>query len=292
VATEDDRNERRVLLVLALGLALFAAKVHASHRPRPAAPLTAVAAPRPKADARASIVLTPGQVTLTGLVASESERASLVASARGAFPTADVTDTLRVAPEEPPRDTLRAVLAACGPLRWGALSATAEGLALEGEVPPTVDRDALTQGLRRLAHGPLAISLTTRPAPAAEPHVLQATLTMLFNGPLHFSPNHDELDGTARTALDALVPSLTRLEGLEVTIEIAPNPAEPAAEWRSLALARAAAVKAYLVSKGAPAARLAIAAKHLPPALPSRLPLPQTLPIEARFFVREARSFK
>ncbi len=295
--SEDDKNERRVLIALLVVGVLFAAKLHGSRAARRVheghETAIVMTAPAPQADARTSVVITPGQVTLLGAVPSESERASLVATAKGVFPASDVTETLHVVANEPTSATVRALLAEAGPLRWGTLSRTARALVVEGEIAAPKDPAALEAAFRRVAAGPVTVAIVARRGPSAEPHVLEATLASLFAGPLEWAWNGATLDVASKAILDPLVPYLAHLEGLEVTIAVTPNPAEPPAEWQTLALARAEATRRYLVERGADERHLVVAATHLPPEAPPKVPpTPKPVRVDARFFVRETRALK
>ncbi len=292
--SEDERNGRGLaLMAVAVAVALvFAQLTHRMHTARipPDGPLFA-SAPRAPEGAKLSATLEPGKVTLDGEVRSEAERATLVASTRGAFPASDVEDHLRIVPTAEGSTVFRAVLVEARAVRWGILFLDAAGLTARGDVREGTDVRELERTMRAVASGRLTIDLAARQAPLVDPNVLEAALRVLFVGPLEVGWRRTDLDPNARAVVEALLPTVGKLEGLVLTIEVVPNSKEPAPEWQDLALARAEAIRKTLTDRGAPADHVRAKAVHLAPVAPRPTAAkdPARVEVEVRFSVHELR---
>lgn len=292
--SEDERHARGFFVALALAaLALGSARFRL-HSTRSPATVTFARAPRAPASARIAATLEPGKITLDGAVRSEAERANLVATARGAFPTSDVEDHLELSVSSEANastTSFRAVLAEARAVRWGTLFVTEAGLTLRGDVRDDTDLRELARDLRAVSKTPIELALVPTHAPVVDANVLESALRVLFTGPLMLPWKRAELDAQAKATLEPLVDAMDRLEMLEVTISAVPNVAEPASDWDSLALARAEAIRQHLGSRGVVLSRLRATAEHAAPVAPrpKGTPEPAKVAVDVRFSVREIR---
>jgi len=290
--SEDERHARGVAIAFAL-----AALVLVGHRVHPAPSFAhatkLVMAPKAPPDASLSATLEPGKIVLEGAVRSESDRATLVASARGAFLASDVEDKLRIVPSAGDAGAFRAVLGEARAVRWGTLFVGDKGLELRGDVRESEDLREIERALHAATSEPIAISLVRRRAPPIDANVLEAAVRVLFAGPLELGWKRADLDEKAIAILEPIVASLGNLDGLELTIEVVPNEKEPAAEWTSLATARAEALRKHLASRQIAMSHVRTVAAHRPPAapLPKGTAEPTKVAVDLRFYVRETRDF-
>ena len=288
--SEDERHARGLAIACALvALVLLGHRVH----PTPSFTQATKFAMAPKAPPNAllSATLEPGKIVLEGAVRSESDRATLVAAARGTFLAADVEDHLRIVPSASDTSAFRAVLGEARAVRWGTVFVGEKGVELRGDVREGEDVRELERALHAATSEPVAISLARRRAPAIDANVLEAAVRVLFAGPLELGWKRSELDEKAIAILEPIVASLGNLDGLELTIEVVPNEKEPAAEWTSLATARAEAIRKHLAARQISMSHVRTVTAHRAPAapLPKGAPEPTRVAVDLRFSVRETR---
>lgn len=293
---EDQWHARIALSVLGLvALALVARAVLRSHAPtrasRGISVHTVVEPPRAPSDARLTVTLEPRRVNLRGRVASSAERATLEATAKGAFPASDVEVEVSVDPSVPTAEPARAVLAGATRVRWGRLWMGESSSGLVGEVLPEVDRLETERTLARVSEGKIQVTLESRPGPPVEAAVLEAALRATFTGPLSFERGSATLDERARESVRAMAPELRDLSRLDLEISVVPHEAEPIGTRAELALARAKALGEVLTSVvGArvTGGHIHFSSGHLPPRLPPAV-LPDRVHVDVVFTVREVR---
>jgi hypothetical protein len=294
---DEDRFHARIA-ASALGLVVFALVARTALRARTshhtsssAAAHTVVEPPRAPPDARLTITLEPRRVNLRGKVASVAERATLEATARGAFPASDVELDLSVDPSVPASEPVRAVLSGASHVRWGRLWTGESSSGLVGEVLPEVDRLETERSLARLGEGKIPVTLERRPGPTVEAAVLEAAIRASFTGPLEFARGSASLDDAAKQSILAFAPEVRDLTRLELGISVMPHEAEPLSTHDDLALARAKAIGEVLTSfVGARVTdgHIHFSAAHLPPRLPPAV-LPNRVHVDVELTVREVR---
>ena len=247
--------------------------------------------PRAPPDARLTIALEPRRVILRGKVASAAERATLEATARGAFPASDVDLDLAIDPTSPPSEPVRAVLAGASRVRWGRLWTGDASSGLVGEVLPEVNLPETERALTRLGEGKIPVTLERRPGPTIEAAVLEAAIRATFTGPLEFARGSATLDEPAKRSIRAFAPELRDLNRLELRISVMPHEAEPLATHDDLALARAKAIGEELssvVGARVTDGHIHFSSAHLPPRLPPAV-LPNRVHVDVELTVREVR---
>jgi hypothetical protein len=288
--SEDERHARGLAIAFALAaLGLVGQRVHPA--PSFAQATKFAMAPKAPPNALLSATLEPGKIVLEGAVRSESDRATLMAAARGTFLASDVEAHLRIVPSASDSSAFRAVLGEARAVRWGTLFMGEKGLELRGDVREAEDLRELERALHAATSEPIAISLVRRRAPPIDANVLEAAVRVLFAGPLELGWKRSDLDEKAVAVLEPIVASLGNLDGLELTIEVVPNEKEPATDWTSLATARAESLRKHLATRQISMSHVRTVTAHRPPAapLPKGAPEPTKVAVDLRFYVRETR---
>ncbi len=124
-------------------------------------------APAVVSDWRFGVERSADRLTLTGFIASDAERAALLATVAAAFPGVAIDDQLKLAAGQPAgfADTVRFGLTQLGRLEVGELAVTGTGLSLTGEAADPTVQDAIEAALKAGVPGGATVTakLTARP---------------------------------------------------------------------------------------------------------------------------------
>jgi OOP family OmpA-OmpF porin len=248
----------RVLLVAALWTAQATAGSQPTSPAGPTPPTPAVA--QPSAPGPAPEV--NRQVVVRGLVPDEATRAAVLARLR-ALHGPQVIDQMEVAPvATPPQwaDQIQRVLSdELLRVREGELRVEGSAIQLSGQVAHDGVRQALETHLsQRLTVPSYQIQSKLRTAAAGPAPGQQRVDRVLAGNTVEFEPGSAVLTAMGRQVLDALWPVLASLDGRRFEV-IGHTDSDGLREANlQLSLARAEAVRQYLMSRGLPADRLQV----------------------------------
>ncbi|MDJ0769028.1 MAG: fasciclin domain-containing protein [Ilumatobacter sp.] len=208
----------------------------------------------PEPLAAASAMFDGGAVTLDGVVASEVERAVLVAAATAALGEAGVVDNLEVDPDvgldaETTAALAQLVTAMPPNLVTGVAAFDGSTLSVGGVFVTEAGRDALEATAASVG---ATTSLEPPPEATEEDAVdLEAELNdFVAANPILFQPTSSVLDASAGAVLDELASRLQQFSGVAVTVEGHTDSDGAANENLVLSQLRAIAVRDALVERG------------------------------------------
>jgi OmpA-OmpF porin, OOP family len=209
------------------------------------------------------VAIAPAKLTLSGRIATEADRAKLLAAANRAFPTHEVNDRLLV--EKNPDAAkwvapAESLLGSAGKIRWGLLTANSATIGLRGEVPTQEAADELRKVAAGLtpAGAPVTSTITvTVPdlkvvvPPKVDPTKLKEEIAKDLEGKIvEFETGSDKMTAKGKKVVDELVPMLKDLVGLRVTVGGHTDNKGDSQKNVELSEKRAASVIEYLGSKG------------------------------------------
>jgi OmpA-OmpF porin, OOP family len=199
---------------------------------------------------------TPNQVVVSGTVPDEATRSAIITRAREVYGADRVVDQLGVGNVVAPPNWAGYVQRLISPqlkqVSRGQLSVNGNNIELKGEVA--------NEGLRQQVPNEMAASLNPTYAirnalrvAAQEQSVLDATLA---NRIIEFAPSSSVLLPVGKQILDEMAAAMLKLSGKKVEV-IGHTDAQGARDTNVvLSLARADAVRSYLVNKGVPASMI------------------------------------
>ena len=206
-------------------------------------------------------------VTLTGFVATDAEKASIVAAAVAAFGQANVIDQLTVKAGTPAAGVDGAV-AQLGTLIGAFGSKVNNGTAHLSDTKLTVtgtgftaqaatDANALLDAAK--AAGVTVNGMIAAPA-APDSATLQARLRdLLGRSGINFASGLSDITAESRGILDTAAQSIVQVPGVNLQVAGHTDNVGSAASNQTLSQQRADAVRQYLVGKGVPAGQLTAA---------------------------------
>lgn len=206
-------------------------------------------------------------VTLTGFVATDAEKASIVAAAVAAFGQANVIDQLTVKAGTPAAGVDGAV-AQLGTLIGAFGSKVNNGTAHLSDIKLTVTGTGFTSQAATDANALLdaakAAGVTvdgTIAAPAApDSATLQARLRdLLGRSGINFASGFSDITAESQGILDTAAQSILQVPGINLQVAGHTDNVGSASSNQTLSQQRADAVRQYLVGKGVPAGQLTAA---------------------------------
>jgi OOP family OmpA-OmpF porin len=214
----------------------------------------------PVTGAAAAATFDGGRITLTGAVASEDERAAVVAALDGVVAAESIDDQLVVDPAGLDATTAgpfaRLVAAMPASLVSGQVTFDGAALAISGVY---VD-DAANAALAALA-GEVGATASLQPRPdatTADAASLETELNDFVSAdPILFESGSAQLTPAAEAVLDQVAAIAKRYGGIGITVEGHTDSDGPDDENQSLSERRAQEVVEALVARGVPAADLA-----------------------------------
>ena len=203
------------------------------------------------------------QIVLKGQVATQDQKAAVVAAAAAAFGATRVVDQLVVAGAAPTAGTNEAVkryaalLGTLGPrLSTGSASIKDTVITVKGTGFNTQAVTEMNAAVQQ-ANGNGVTATGTLTAAASDPAQIQAQLTALLGrSGINFAPDSADIDAGSVPILDTAAASIVALPNVKIAIGGHTDNAGSASPNQTLSQRRAEAVQAYLVSKGVNAAQL------------------------------------
>lgn len=218
---------------------------------------TAPPAP-PAASTPASATTTMGAVTVSGTVPNQTAKAEVLDRLRQLYGANRVVDNVSVGDVVAPAHWNRDVVAMIGPslqqVSHGKIEIHGNAITISGEVPNEAVRQQVLSGLANAFDGNYGIKQNLRIGQSGQ-KLLDTTLA---GRTIQFESGSAVLSASGQAILDQMAAAITKLH--DPTIAIignTDNVGERAANIQ-LSLTRANAAKAYLVSKGIPAATLSV----------------------------------
>lgn len=196
---------------------------------------------------------TPQPVIVSGTVPDEATRASVVGRLREIYGPGRVVDQLALGPVVAPPQWAQYVGKLLSPslkqVNHGQLSVQGQTVQLQGEVANEAQRQQLAAEMAQSLNPTYNVRNGLRVAAREQGLVDQA----LANRTIEFEPGSAVLKPAGQLILDEMAAALLQLRGRRVALightdALGARPANV-----SLSLARAQAVKAYLIAKGVPA---------------------------------------
>jgi len=212
---------------------------------------------RAGADAIATSPAARGPVVVSGVVPDESARQAILARVREVYGATHVVDQLGVGPSSAPPQWAEQVRKMVTPdlrnVQRGHLRIVGNAVELAGHIDSTGAKEKLGAGLVSRLNPTYTVDNQLQVAQATQARIDQ----VLAGKIVEFQFNSAELTTAGRQVLDDLLPVLRSLDGKRVRVIGHTDAAGARAANLLLSQERAAAVKAYLASKGlAPASLL------------------------------------
>ncbi len=192
----------------------------------------------------------PNQVVVSGMVPDEATRNSILSRVRELYGAERVLDQLGVGPVVAPPGWNSYVQKIVSPqlklVSRGQLNITGNNIDLKGEVANDAQRQQIAADMGRELNPTYVIRNALRVA-AVEQSVLDATLGSRI---IEFEPNSSVLRPAGKGILDEMATTLLKLRGKKVEVIGHTDSLGSRESNMALSLARAEAVRAYLVGKG------------------------------------------
>lgn len=203
-------------------------------------------------------VLGPNQVVVSGTVPDEATRVAVISRMRELYGADRVVDQLTlgsvVAPPQWQQYVQKLLSPSLKQVSHGQLRIQGNTIDLRGEVGNESVRQQIASDMAQSLNPTYTVRNGLRVAVQEQAVVDQA----LANRIIEFEPGSAVLRPTAQPILDEIASAMTRLKGRRFEVIGHTDAMGARAANVSLSLARAQAVKSYLVSKGLPADSLAI----------------------------------
>lgn len=198
----------------------------------------------------------PGQVVVAGTVPDEATRAAVIARLRALYGAERVVDQLSlgsvVAPPQWSQYLSKLLSPSLKQVSHGQLRVQGQTIDLSGEVGNEAVRQQLASEMAQALNPTYTVRNGLRVA-VQEQALMDQTLAKRV---VAFEPGSAVLHPTGLLILDEMAAAMTKLKGCRFEVIGHTDALGSHASNVSLSLARAQAVKAYLVSKGLPADRL------------------------------------
>lgn len=195
----------------------------------------------------------PGMVVVSGTVPDEATRQGIVARLRELYGADRVVDQLGVGPLVAPPQWSQNVQRMLTPdlkqVSRGQLSINGNVVDLKGEVANEAQRQALASQLSTSINNPTYTIRNALRVAAAGQELVDAALA---NRIIEFEPGSAQLTGAGQAVLDGVLPVLRQLPGRKFEIIGHTDAMGSRSTNVALSMARADAVRGYLVAKGLP----------------------------------------
>lgn len=215
--------------------------------------------------ATTEITLADGQVVLSGVVASEAQRAALVESPGDSVDEANVVDELDVDEAQAVSDATAAALAVLAEpmveyLASGSAVAVDDTIAVTGTYATEADRDAFLAASADLDGVTLTTELDERPiADAAAAADVEVDLNSLVAAqPILFDPSSTTISDVSLPTIDRVAGVAGRVGGVTIVVEGYTDTDGLADSNQALSEGRARAVRDALIARGLPDSVLSI----------------------------------
>jgi OmpA-OmpF porin, OOP family len=219
----------------------------------PVAPAAPVAAPAPKPVSPLKFSADSGKITLEGTVSSDAQRKQLVADAAAAYGAGNVIDKLNVDPGAPNPAWLEQAGTLLSWLKPGkplAITGDASYVTLSGAVPSQAEKDERGKWAREFFGNAVTVNneLVVQAPPAPVARAEDVKCGDQITAAVTFATGSATLSAEGKKLLDAIAPCLKN--GKYEISGHTDNVGSVAANTK-LSQARASAVRAYVILRGA-----------------------------------------